>query len=64
MPKLNEEFITIQASIVRETERAMLIEYHGENIWIPISQVEGVDADFLPPKITLTAWIAKEKGII
>jgi len=60
------EFVTIQAEIKRQTEKAICIEYHEELIWLPRSQIEQINfvAGEWAPKITMTAWIAKEKEII
>lgn len=57
------ELITIQADIRLLSEKAALLEYNGEEFWVPKSQVEFC-YDFDPPKITMPVWLAKEKGIV
>ena len=55
-----------ECTILLHTERAIKVDYQGEELWIPKSQIE--DVDDLPARgnseITVTAWIAKEKGLI
>ena len=51
--------------MLTKTERAVLIRVHGENIWLPKSQM--FDLDELPEegeaRVKMSAWIAKEKGL-
>lgn len=50
-----------------ETDRAVLIVDHasGEELWIPLSQVEEMHrTPTQEGSITMTAWIAKRKGLI
>ena len=39
-----------------------MIEVNREEIWIPLSQVR--DRDDEASELTMTAWIAKEKGLL
>lgn len=61
-----EEIFSIEAEILVHREKAILIEVHGEKLWIPRSQL--IDDEELPEKgnarVKMTAWIAKEKGLI
>ena len=61
-----EEIYTCEAVIKASTLKAVLIELDEENYWLPRSQL--IDDDELPEKghaqIKMTAWIAKEKGLI
>lgn len=51
--------------IVRETEAAMLVDYDGDQQWIPISQVTEIQHNLDGSvDITMTAWIAKQKDFI
>ena len=57
---------TIKAcEFLGETDKAVHIRLDGEAYWIPFSQV---DRRTLHPdgrfEITMSAWIAKQKGII
>ena len=52
--------------VLRETDAAFLVDYDGDELWLPRSQV--ADADDLtvsnePRTIGITEWIAKQKGI-
>lgn len=62
MPKMEELYTLRNADIKRETAKAILVEVNGEDVWIPLSQVTDRDDD--AGTITMTAWIAKEKGLI
>jgi len=56
-----DEFI-----IVKETDKAILIEYTDSVVWIPLSQIEAIHRD--PQKgtarVVMSEWIAKQKGFI
>ena len=64
----SSELHTIHARIEHETDKAILINYDEaeQAIWIPLSQkVEITRVEPAPEAdIVLTAWIAREKGII
>lgn len=53
------------AEFIRETDNAILVRLDDEDIWIPFSQIERrtlyPDGRF---EVTMTAWIAKKKGLI
>lgn len=52
--------------ILRETEKAILCLIDGEEIWIPLSQLQDPeeygrgDKDFT---LSITEWIADQKGL-
>jgi len=60
--------VDITAKFLRSTDRAICVEYNGESVWLPLSQLEyvpdlgplliGVDID-----LSLSDWIAGQKGI-
>lgn len=53
-------------TIKRVTDKAMLIEWEEEEFWLPLSQVADADdyeAGDQHCNISITEWIAKEKGI-
>lgn len=57
-----EELFTVVCSeIKRETAKALLVEICGEDIWLPLSQVTDINRQ--TGQVTMTAWIAKEKGL-
>lgn len=50
------------------TEKALLVEYDDEEVWIPVSQIvlEETDVEFergATGTLAITQWIAKEKGL-
>lgn len=53
-------------NIKRETGLAFLIEYEGEECWIPKSHVADAD-DYaegdLDRSLSISEWIAQEKGL-
>lgn len=65
MPQM-QEIYKCEALVLAQTEKAVKIEVDGEELWIPRSHL--IDADELPhwgnTQIKMTAWIAKEKGLI
>lgn len=55
-----------ECRIVRETDAAFLIEHDGEEHWIPKSQIADPDtyeAGDEDVTVSVTEWIAKQKGI-
>ena len=62
---MSTETFTQECEIITETDKAILIDVNGERIWIPLTQVEEIyRAKRGPDSITMTAWIAKMKGLI
>lgn len=59
---------TFRARVVTKTPRALLVNYHGEEVWLPFSQIREPDVDELDPgdetEICIPAWLAKEKQLI
>lgn len=52
--------------VIRVTEKAIQVEWDGDAYWFPISQVadgEDYEAGDGPVTISVTEWIANEKGI-
>lgn len=58
--------ITVE-EIRRETDKAFLVVYGGEEMWLPKTQVANDDEYYAGMKgqigMSITEWIAKEKGI-
>lgn len=52
-------------TFIRETEKAVLINTHEEDLWIPLSQVKemhkGKNGE---GTIVMSQWIAKQKRLI
>jgi hypothetical protein len=53
-------------TIKRETDKALLIVWEGEEFWIPLSQIADA-GDYHQGdehcNLSITEWIAKQKGI-
>ena len=54
--------------LVRTTDKALLVEYEGEEIWVPRSQVDD-DSEIYSDKqvgetglLVIPYWLAEEKG--
>ena len=61
------ELFTLPCLFKRETPNAVLVldENTGEEIWFPISQVDSMHRDNDERgQIIVSAWIAKQKGLI
>jgi hypothetical protein len=62
---MSDEQHTIDVTIIRETEKAVLINDGTREEWLPRSQIEmeGPDPDGLM-QLTAPEWILKDKGLI
>jgi len=63
------ELYELSCQFVMETESAVLIHDYAteEELWIPLSQVDSMHKKGEMPcdgTIHMTAWIAKQKGLI
>lgn len=60
----NDDLITINADILQVTDAAVLIDCGGEEVWLPLSQIdfdgERGDANV---SVSLPEWLADEKGL-
>jgi hypothetical protein len=59
--------IEITEPVKRETEKALLVEIGGEELWIPKSQIHDdseVYREGDTGKLVITEWIAREKGLL
>lgn len=56
-----------ECTCLKETDKALLIEYEGEEIWIPKSQIVYGDSEISSEGdegvLAITQWIADEKGL-
>jgi hypothetical protein len=61
----NEPVYECACTFIRETDAAVLIDTHEEQLWIPLSQVKemhkGKNGE---GTIVMTAWIAKQKHLL
>jgi hypothetical protein len=69
--------MTFEAIFLRETEKALLVDVEGEELWVPWSQVDCEESSFQPGcategsvkegdvgRLVLSQWIAREKGLV
>jgi hypothetical protein len=64
----DDETVTIDVVVKRVSERAVLVETDGEDIWIPKSQIDADASEVKLEKgeagvLTITKWIAEQKGL-
>jgi len=50
--------VVLNTQIKRETEKAILIEYSGKDVWLPKSQIKMQDGAIL-----IAAWLADKHNI-
>lgn len=64
--RATELYTAKEVEIIHEGENAILIEVHNEKIWIPISQITEIRRypNGSASDIVMSAWIAKQKGLI
>ena len=61
---MGQDAVTIEVdAVLHETDDAVLVEIDGEQIWLPLSQVDGVVRG-RNPAITAKRWILEKKGLI
>ncbi|EGW50066.1 hypothetical protein HMPREF1022_02888 [Desulfovibrio sp. 6_1_46AFAA] len=60
----HDDMITIHADILQLTDAAVLVECEGEEVWLPLSQIDfcGERGDTDVP-ITLPEWLGDDKGL-
>lgn len=65
MRQSNDNTVDIECIVKHETDKAYLIDYGGdEEVWMPKSQVRAVEKKGRTATMTVTEWIAYEKGLI
>jgi len=65
MRERQENTVDIECQVKRETEKALLIDHGGEQeVWMPKSQVRNVVKGPKFVTLTVTEWIANEKGLL
>ena len=62
------EVVHVHCKAIRATEKALLVEYEGEEIWIPQSEIddesEVFDADDNSEgDLVIPLWLAEKKGL-
>lgn len=58
------EYVTLHCEVLRTTDKAVLVELNGEEVWIPRSQCEGGDdIDEGDDSINVTRWFADKRGL-
>jgi hypothetical protein len=58
-------YVYIDVLIIKETDKAFLVNVDGETMWLPKSQVADPDDYTVGDKceIGITEWIANQKGL-
>jgi hypothetical protein len=57
-------------TVLHATEKALKVDYEGEEIWIPYSQVDDDSEIYKKEQVgetgelVISEWLAKEKGLI
>lgn len=52
------------------TEKALLVEHEGEELWIPLSQIDGDSEIYAEHQVgeegvlVVTDWLAEQKGLV
>lgn len=65
MRQSNDNTVDIECTVKRETDKALLIDHGGEaEVWMPKSQIKNVTKNGRTVTLTVTEWIANEKGLI
>lgn len=65
MRQSNDNTVDLEVVIKRETDKAYLIDHGGEEeVWMPKSQIKNVAKNDRTVTLTVTEWIAYEKGLI
>ncbi len=64
----NDEWVTIEGSLVTDSDKAYCVDVGDGGIWVPISLCRNVDAAPGVPNSPITfeilQWQAEEKGLI
>jgi len=60
---MSRQEIEVECDIVSETDDAILLLIDDEEIWFPLSQIKRIVRGNSYDLITMTAWIAEQKGI-
>lgn len=56
--------VTVECVRKHETDNAVLIDVDGEEVWLPLSQVESMHFDGKGSgTIVISNWIAQQKGL-
>lgn len=58
--------ITLHGTVMRETDAAILFldDKTDEELWLPKSQIVEQDLSTGTDIVTITEWIAKQKGLV
>lgn len=65
MRRSNDNTVDLEVVIKRETDKAYLIDHGGEaEVWMSKSQIKNGAKNGRTVTLTVTEWIANEKGLI
>ena len=60
---IKRKLVEVSGRIMRETEKAVLVDINDEEVWLPLSQVEEITRRPEGDTLLITAWIAEQKGL-
>lgn len=61
-----QEYVELEVSVLRKTDKAVHVDIDGEKHWIPFSQIEDNGEDFTDGyegAIYVTEWFAEKEGL-
>ena len=63
---MENEKLYFEVKLIRESERAILVEHKREEVWLPKSQVEwkedaAIGEEF---EVLVPVWLARQNGMI
>ncbi len=66
---MSDDTVEIEVEVLRETDKALLVRTaEGDEVWIPQSQIdddsEVYSVKSSPGTMTVTLWIATQKGLV
>lgn len=59
-----QEPVKLHCTVERETERAVLINYEGQETWLPKSQIEFDAEQDGSAVVVIPGWLADKKRLI
>lgn len=60
----DQMYVEFEAEYVHKTSRGLLVNYEGEEFWLPLSETEWSWSDGAMVEITIPRWLAEKKGLI
>lgn len=67
MPEFRDKVKIDDVTVLKATDKALLCEIDGEQVWIPKGQIDDDSEVFQEGQdgqLVISEWIAKEKGLV